>query len=115
MSPVLAEGVSDEDYALFDGDNIDKGQIVALLFSRMQDLNMDDWIKDTLGKVYREGSSTPVDIDEEWDNPSLVIKVVSEVLLANFMIQSCLDLFSLTPQLLQATALQQNLEPSATI
>jgi hypothetical protein len=94
---------------------VDKGQIMFLLYSRMQDLNLDDWMKDTIGKVYKEGSTTPVNFDEDFENPLTIVEVVSEVLQANFMIQLCSDLLNLTPQLLEAMILKVNMEPSDTI
>lgn len=113
-APMMEASYATETGIEYDQDLVDQSQIVALLFSRMQDLDVAAWMRDTLGKVYKQGSSKPVDFDEDFEDPRTAIKVVAEVLQANFMIQLCSDLLNLTPQLMMATEMKMGMEASST-
>ena len=91
-------------------DIVDYSMMVRLLFQRIQEVEFTEWMKDLLDKTYKVGEGDkPVDLDESFETPLEVIEVVVEVLQANFMMDLCVAMQAVTPSLMQAGNLQENL------
>ena len=92
-------------------DMVDYSMMVRLLFQRVQEVEFTEWMKDLLDQTYKVGSGedSPVDLDESFETPLEVIEVVVEVLQANFMMDLCVAMQAVTPSLMQAGNLQENL------
>lgn len=90
-------------------DMVDYSMMVRLLFQRVQEVEFTEWMKDLLDQTYKVGEDSPVDLDESFETPLEVIEVVVEVLQANFMMDLCVAMQAVTPSLMQAGNLQENL------
>ncbi|CAH9012716.1 tail assembly chaperone [Vibrio phage 5P1c] len=80
-------------------DDVTPALMLDMMFRRLQDIDMEDFIKDSLDSVFLKGKETPVDIDEDFEDPLEVITVLEAVFSANFMIGSCNKYFSIGPQI----------------
>lgn len=95
-------------------DMVDYSMMVRLLFQRIQEVEFTEWMKDLLDQTYKVGSGEEgaVDLDKDFETPLEVIEVVVEVLQANFMMDLCVAMQAVTPSLMQAGNLQENLQDS---
>lgn len=73
--------------------------MINLMFTRLRnDAHFFTFIESCLNKTFVKGSEAPVDIDEDFESPDEVVKLVGEVLEANFMIRLCSSTSELGPQ-----------------
>jgi hypothetical protein len=85
------------------------GDMVGILFHRLAEIEIVEFIKEMLNQVYIKGKSKPIDIDEDVDNPVHLIDLMVEVANANFLIGLCQGMYSSTLLMVAAQKVNQNL------
>lgn len=83
--------------------------MVGILFHRLSEIEVVEFIKEMLNQVYVEGSDTPIDIDEDVETPVNLIELMVEVANANFLIGLCQSMYSSTMLMVAAQTMNNNL------
>jgi len=84
--------------------------MLDMMFRRLQDIDMLAFVKDSLDNTFVKGSETPVDLDEDFENPADIITVLEAVFSANFFIPSCNNFFKIGPQIAGMKELQDKIQ-----
>ena len=83
--------------------------MVGILFHRLAEIAVVDFMKDMLNQVYVKGENTPIDINKDVENPVQLIELMVEVANVNFLIGLCQSMYSSTMLMVAAQKVNQNL------
>ena len=84
--------------------------MLYMMCTRLQDLDMSEFIIDSLDNTTLKGEDRKLDIDEDFESPVDIITVLEAVFSANFMTDLCAAMFSLGPQAAGVKMLMDGME-----
>lgn len=84
--------------------------MIHMMCNRLQDLDMREFILESLDNTTLKGKDGKLDIDEDFESPVDIITVLEAVFSANFMTDLCAAMFSLGPQAAGVKMLMDGME-----